>query len=1732
MPYIDVRPYIWPFLNDKSLFWPSTGFVQHSSILVKKAVTTILLIILALVLLVAGFVVFIATTGWGQQIVTQQVNNYLAKKLSSPFRIGRVSYQIPDYVALEDVLFITPKGDTLLSGQRLFVDLDMWGLTKGRIQLNQIDLERVRLNLTRTLPDTTFNFQYLVDAFDTEETGEQVQKADTAAAPLDFNLAAVFLKDVRIKYKDDVAGADVNASVDSLRANLDKTILDKSVYHIKDVTVDGLTAKARIYPGLPATEERDPDPSDTLDLGLGKWQIRRSAWDIQVDEANFQSRGQIGSLAMESDFFYLNGQKIGIRSLQLSNSDIAAILTKPVTKLPPITKATTAQKKEIVKEAKQEVATDPGWSVALKQLQLANNRLRFDDQTQARQPKGLDYGHLDLTGLSLTGQAISYTPDRTSARLRQGKFQDKSGFGIQRLDADVIYANTTTSLTNLLVQTGKPGQKASVIRDKMVLRYDSLAQLSLPAQAGRVNVQVSLRQSTLTINDILQLVPSLSTTPPFAGNQGAMINVNGSVTGTLAALNIPSFDMSTLSGTRLKAAGRLTNVLDTDRMGVDLTISEATTRLADIKKLVPKGSLPDSIGIPNQLRLTGHVKGLLNNLTLDTQLQTDWGTASFDGNLQGFMAGKNQSYQGTLQFARFDLNKWLMSQQYGPATGRATVNGRGIDVKTMNTSFQVAIDEATYNKYRYSKLQAEGRLANGNLILDGNLDDPNARVALNTQVNLNTEYPSINGTVNIANLDVTTLNFYKEPLSMRGNLVINMTSTDPARPIGTIQAQDALIRYQGQDYPIDSLYLRANATGDRKELVAAMPFGQVTLSGLFPYDRLYDIIASEIGRYVSLPQLAYKPVTPPYDFKVDATVKNHPLIKAFVPELTRLDPVRFQAYLDNTKDTTFSATMVGGVVEYDTITVDNPRLSLRAVNNQLSLNGSLSGLRNQSVQLKKTEIKATAANNLVRFQVATKDSVDTDRYAVNGQVAINKDTYKVQLDRRGVLVNYQPWSADTSGFVQYGPQGLLVNRFALRSATQSIDANSIEQYPNAPIRVTLHNLDLSNLAKLANQDTTLASGRMDGTVIVRDYMGDSELSFLGNLYVDSLKVMEKPLGNLTARFTNQSDQKIGVNTTLVGPYNNVQVNGFYNPNNEKQALDLKVNLQRLDARTIEAFSFGELRQAHGQLTGNMDINGSLTKPTIKGSVAFDTVAFNIKQLNATYRIDQERILFNGQTITLDNFDVRDTLGRVLTTNGTVVLNELPDVSYNLNVTAKNFLVLNAGRKDNDYVYGNAAISTNLRIRGKGTQPAVTGTIKVDRESKVTLVLPDETLDANEARQVVTFIAPGDTLALNKYLQPAKIDTIPRIAFEQLSNANISLNLEVDDSSEFTIVIDERNGDNLRARGNANLNVTLNQAGEVQVLGRYEVTEGEYDLTYEVLKRQFAIDKGSYITFTGDPLKADVNITAIYQTQASPANLIANESSGQTSAVAQNRIPFNVVLNMRGNLSNPDLSFDIVIPKENSNVAIDPNTKRDIDNKLSTLRQDQSQINKQVFALLILNSFIAENSSNFFSGGSGGGLDAENLARTSVSKLLTEQLDRFASSIIKGVDVNFNLLSSSQANTSSLGATGTRTDLNVGLSKRFLDGRLSVSVGRNFEIENNTGINRNPNEVFDNLSVNYNLSKDGRYILRGYRQNQASASNSSQGVIYGYVIETGVGFIITVDFDTLKEVFNKNKASEL
>jgi hypothetical protein len=84
--------------------------------------------------------------------------------------------------------------------------------------------------------------------------------------------------------------------------------------------------------------------------------------------------------------------------------------------------------------------------------------------------------------------------------------------------------------------------------------------------------------------------------------------------------------------------------------------------------------------------------------------------------------------------------------------------------------------------------------------------------------------------------------------------------------------------------------------------------------------------------------------------------------------------------------------------------------------------------------------------------------------------------------------------------------------------------------------------------------------------------------------------------------------------------------------------------------------------------------------------------------------------------------------------------------------------------------------------------------------------------------------------------------------------------------------------------------------------------------------------------------------------------------------------------------------------------------------------------------------------------------------------------------------------------------------------------VKVSVGSDFLL---AGASQGPNasNIAGNVKVDYTLTPDGKYILRVYSLNQYNT------VVQGQVVETGVSFIITLDFDSFNELFEKKYSAK-
>ena len=90
-----------------------------------------------------------------------------------------------------------------------------------------------------------------------------------------------------------------------------------------------------------------------------------------------------------------------------------------------------------------------------------------------------------------------------------------------------------------------------------------------------------------------------------------------------------------------------------------------------------------------------------------------------------------------------------------------------------------------------------------------------------------------------------------------------------------------------------------------------------------------------------------------------------------------------------------------------------------------------------------------------------------------------------------------------------------------------------------------------------------------------------------------------------------------------------------------------------------------------------------------------------------------------------------------------------------------------------------------------------------------------------------------------------------------------------------------------------------------------------------------------------------------------------------------------------------------------------------------------------------------------------------------------------------------------------------------MSKSLFSDRIRVTVGSEFQLEDvNPG--QNTTNIAGDVSVDYRLSKDGRYMIRVYRKDQY------ESIVQAQVLETGLSFILTFDYNQFRELFQNKK----
>lgn len=261
------------------------------------------------------------------------------------------------------------------------------------------------------------------------------------------------------------------------------------------------------------------------------------------------------------------------------------------------------------------------------------------------------------------------------------------------------------------------------------------------------------------------------------------------------------------------------------------------------------------------------------------------------------------------------------------------------------------------------------------------------------------------------------------------------------------------------------------------------------------------------------------------------------------------------------------------------------------------------------------------------------------------------------------------------------------------------------------------------------------------------------------------------------------------------------------------------------------------------------------------------------------------------------------------------------------------------------------------------------------------------------------------------------------------------------------------------------------------------------------------------------MDANMDIQAIYEVETGASELMSAQLTGstnQTQTQYKQQLPFLVYLNVRGELLKPEISFRLDMP-ENQRGAFGGN----VYSRVLQINEQEDELNKQVFSLLVLNRFFPSSGSD----GSNGG--AEAIARNSVSQVLSDQMNALSNKLFgdSGFQVGFDVDSYQDYQS---GSAQNRTDLNINAQQTLFDDRLVVQVGSQVDLEGSTQSSDQPNSILANISFEYLLTEDGRWRIRAFRKNQF------ESIIDGQLVVTGGGLIFNREFNEFSELWKAPK----
>ena len=364
------------------------------------------------------------------------------------------------------------------------------------------------------------------------------------------------------------------------------------------------------------------------------------------------------------------------------------------------------------------------------------------------------------------------------------------------------------------------------------------------------------------------------------------------------------------------------------------------------------------------------------------------------------------------------------------------------------------------------------------------------------------------------------------------------------------------------------------------------------------------------------------------------------------------------------------------------------------------------------------------------------------------------------------------------------------------------------------------------------------------------------------------------------------------------------------------------------------------------------------------------------------------------------------------------------------------------------------------------------TVRASSEAGTRLSLPLDNAAKAQKAGYIKFVnnnPVGDTVITKKAVAVAPQDKV------DLSGIRLNMNLTVTPEAYMEILLDESTGDVIRGSAAGQLRMAIDTRGEFNMYGQVEIVRGAYNFTLQgLVNKEFVVRPGGLISWNGDPLAGEMNVTATYTQRTSLAPGAGHSEQGGGGRGARH--------------GRDDLTGPLLLPAIRLNLEFNdaPGALQgDLAAFTASLRNDEQELNRQVFSLLVFKQLSPPGS---FAAAPFPLRGQDNTVQNSLGQILSTQLGLLTSQIDQNLEIDFNIN----------GLTAEQLQaLQVRLSYSFLNGRLRVTreggFTNNANLVSQAGTAPRPSapssatantagqaSLLGDLSLEYYLRADGKF----------------------------------------------------